>query len=136
MKKSSSFKFGFTLIELIVVVAMVAILSSVILIGLSRSRADAKIASAQSTMVSILPIANSCLDGTEVLLPMDNAQTGGGEICEDIETNWPELTGGWEYDTNPTSNTVSHSFTYSASDGNGNSITCTAASGCVVTLEE
>ncbi len=126
---------GFTLLELLVVVAIIGILTSLVMIGLSRSRAKAKIVSAQSTMGSILPIANSCLDDAEGLLAMDDAISGGGEICDGVETNWPELVGGWSYGT-PTSVVLTHSFTYSASDDLGNSITCSAGSDCVLELAE
>jgi len=131
MKKN--IKKGFTLIELLVVIAIIGILATVVIASLSSSRTKSKVAAAQSTMSSILPLAVTCMDDGSQLEPM-TANTGGGVLCNATTATWPTITGGWTYDTAPTSDPVHNTFSFSASDDSGNSITCTDSNGCVTTL--
>jgi prepilin-type N-terminal cleavage/methylation domain-containing protein len=132
MKKDSMYarvkNFGFTILELIVVVAIIGILTSVVLVSLSNQRSKAKIASAQTTMNSVMPLAVTCLDDNSLL----NETTVGGLICDATESVWPELTSGWSYVASPVSDTDTNTFSFSATDG-VNTISCSEASGCVVT---
>lgn len=134
MRKNKSL--GFTIIELLIAIAIIGILTTVALTSLSNQRAKAKIASSQSTLSSILPIAIACMDDGDLFTDIGSL-TGGGNICGDTSPVWPELTGGWEYDMDPnppTSNTDLSTFSFSAADSLGNSVTCDETNGCVTVL--
>jgi prepilin-type N-terminal cleavage/methylation domain-containing protein len=86
-------KKGFTLIELLVVVAIIAILAGIVLVSLNSAKTKTRKASLQSTLSSIIPTANMCVnDGGSVQDPTANT-TGGGAICDlaDITETWPSL---------------------------------------------
>jgi len=63
-----NFKKGFTLIELLVVVAIIGILASVVFASTSNSKANAKVASATSTLRSFVGPLQICLN----LLPLNH----------------------------------------------------------------
>lgn len=126
---------GFTILELLVVVAIIGILSSVILISLDNTRSKSKIASIQESLGSVVPLAITCLDDGSQLTPMTDS-SGGGVLCSSTVSEWPELVSGWSYDINPTSNVNTNTFSFGASDQKGNSVICSDSEGCVTTLEE
>ncbi len=126
---------GFTLLELLVVIAIIGILAAVVTAALLSSRAKSKIASVQTTMSSILPIAVACMDSKDALQDMDSLTEGGGDICGVSTPSWPVISPGWSY-SHPTSVPASNTFSFSASDEAGNSVTCTDSTGCVTTFAE
>ena len=126
---------GFTILELLVVIAIIGILATVTIGMLADSRTKAKVAAAQSTLKSVYPLVVACMDEGSELNAMTST-AGGGTICDASSVVWPEIGGDWAYDTDPASTPDSNLFTYSASDVNGNSVTCDEANGCVVALAE
>ncbi|MDB5204681.1 MAG: hypothetical protein JWP09_709 [Candidatus Taylorbacteria bacterium] len=134
-KKRQNLASGFTLLELLVVIAIIGILAAVVTAALLSSRAKSKIASAQTTMSSILPIAVACMDSKDALQNMASLTEGGGDICGVSTPSWPVIAPGWTY-SNPISDPSSNTFSFSASDDAGNSVTCTDSSGCVTTSVE
>lgn len=125
---------GFTLIELLVVIAIIGILSSVVIVSLNNQRSKAKIAAAQSTISSVLPLVITCLDEGKDINPITDAEDGGGTICDGNDAIWPPLAGGWTYSSlTPTFLVSNTSFIFAVDDGvGGNSISCNNTNGCVL----
>ena len=91
MKKTKSF----TLIELLLVMAIVGILAGTILVGVSGQREKARAARAFETMNSVLPYAIECyIQGTDMTAP---TTAGGGVLCGPI--TYPNLGDECEYYT-------------------------------------
>lgn len=92
--KTKKYSKGFTLVELLVVIAIIGILAAVVLVSLSSQRDKARRASAVQTVKSVMTIAVSCLtEGGNVLAPT-SASTGAGNICSAIgfaNSVWPDL---------------------------------------------
>lgn len=129
------FNKGFTLIEILIVVGIIGILSSVVFSSLGNARAKARTASAQQTMGSIFTGLVSCWgEGVTVNTPAtgDLQDGGAGVICAGSATNYVTLPPGWVYcddDGGGTCTTVSTPTSISAF-GDSFTITCTDT-GCV-----
>lgn len=118
MKKIFSEKKGFTLLELLIVMAVIVILVAVIIAGISSSRDKSRKASAQQTMKSVLPFAADCyMRGKSI--PATPA--AGNRICDDTNITFPAFDAktGWAY-TSSTSN-----FEYKAWNTNNHAQTIT-----------
>lgn len=94
-------KKGFTLIELLIVVAIIAMLATAILMGLSRSRKDARINSSKTSLKTVLPAIISCRDSSGTVVVPSNVETGTKAICNPSNnfsnSFWPQLSGGYQY---------------------------------------
>jgi prepilin-type N-terminal cleavage/methylation domain-containing protein len=113
MKKKQKMKRAFTLIELLIVIAIIGILASVVLVS-TRSGVDkAKRASALTTASSALPEIVACQDdgfGTNAW-----AAGGGTKICNDAShtVTWPDTTStGWTIVAAASAVPVPDAFTY------------------------
>ncbi len=81
---------AFTLIELLIVIAIIGILAATVLVSLSNARKKAKIAQAFSTMQSLSKVASSCvMDGKDLIDPAASG-AGGTEVCLGSE-NYPDI---------------------------------------------
>jgi prepilin-type N-terminal cleavage/methylation domain-containing protein len=129
------FNKGFTLIEIMIVVGIIGILSSVVFSSLGNARAKARTAAAQQTMGSIFTGLVSCWgEGNVVNTPaVGDLQDGGaGAICAGSGTSYVILPPGWVYcddDPGGTCATVSTPTSISAF-GDAFTVTCTDT-GCV-----
>ncbi|MCX6763057.1 MAG: type II secretion system protein [Candidatus Moranbacteria bacterium] len=92
--KNKKYAKGFTLVELLVVIAIIGILAAVVLVSLSSQRDKARRTSATQSVKSVMAIAVACLsEGGDVEAPV-NTSTGGGLICNKTGytgSNWPDL---------------------------------------------
>lgn len=88
---------AFTLVEILVIVAIIGILSVVVLAFLDKSRLNARKNSVATTVRSTLPIIISCKDsGGTVANP-----AAGNQICDNNypDSFWPSLPGDYQYQT-------------------------------------
>lgn len=112
-------KKGFTLIEILIVVSIIMILSSIILVNINNSRKNARIKSAMTSAQSSLNIIVSCNDaeGTVTVPPV-----AGDQICDIIhpDSKWAPLPSGYTYDG---TGDFSHECDFNV-NGDGATINC------------
>lgn len=107
-KKSKKFIFlkwrgrSFSLIELLVVMAVIGILTTITVIAVQGSRQKTKIIVAKAALLEVGNYLANCAasnngQGTAIQAPADNS-IGGGSVCEGLSDIWPSLkSSGWLY---------------------------------------
>ncbi len=78
---------GFTLVELMLVIAIIGILSAIVMVGIRSSRERAKATSTLTTMRSAVPYAVKCYLNESPL----SSPVAGTKICPGSSVDWPEL---------------------------------------------
>lgn len=111
---------GFTFIEIMVVVAIIAIIASAVLVSIGQSRKNARINGARTTLRSALLVISSCKDsGSNVMAP-SSTETGNTLICQSgiAGAFWPRLPDGYVYGAGGANmyNSTSCNFKVSTSD--------------------
>ena len=78
MKTTIKANRGFTLVELLLVIAIIGILAAVLFISLGKQRQRARITAFKEQMRTLLPNMTTCVDNGGVLLTPNGT---GGDIC-------------------------------------------------------
>ena len=103
MKKN---EIGFTLVEMLVVIAIIGILSSVAVVNLNSARNKSKMAAIKTQLNSVIPLVQLCYSFDKPLLydgefPCnDNNKIEYNEpVCDGVSDLWPLLEHDYEYGT-------------------------------------
>lgn len=133
---------GFTLIELMIVIAIIGILAGVVTVSMKSSVDKSKRASALTSAASVLPELVTCEDDGGFTSNRTSPTSGGGVICVTTsggstavsghDAQWPDISQtGWSYSATAGTINSAYSFTLTKTDGPNSPITCTLASnGC------
>ncbi len=117
-------KNAFTLIEILLVMAVIGILSSVILVGMGAFRKKARVSAALKTAESATAELAYCYLNNNTIVWWANETNGGGTICSGAG-EWPSLTAHCQYFGH---NEAQHEFSIKCND-NQHTITCNYADG-------
>jgi len=121
-------KSGFTLVEILLVIAVIGILSSVIMVGIGGVRKKARTSAALKTAESATAELAHCYLNDKPITPWTNNINGGGIICSGAG-EWPSLTHRCHYDI---FNAANYEFSIKCNDDQ-HTITCNYADGkCIV----
>ncbi|MDD5397318.1 MAG: type II secretion system protein [Candidatus Moranbacteria bacterium] len=142
MKKNKiKFEKGFTLVELLTVIAIIGILASVVLVSMQGSVEKSKTASAITTLSSLLPELVTCADDNGIAT---SATPGAGNIvccnksgCPTVQSGhsvtWPAILAktGYDYAGTPSGSLALGTYTFTATKSGQPTITCSYAdNGC------
>lgn len=137
-QKNNSLKKGFTLIEVMMVMAIIGIMAGVVMVSMKSSVDRSKKSSALTTASSVLPEIVTCQDDGGNINRPSSSSTGGGTICSAAGHNaaWPNISQtGWVYSAAGGGTWVSNAnivtMTFNLTKNGETAITCSFASnGC------
>ncbi|HHX58412.1 MAG TPA: prepilin-type N-terminal cleavage/methylation domain-containing protein [Candidatus Moranbacteria bacterium] len=111
---------GFTLVELLLVIAIIGILSGIILVGVTSYRKNARVTKVMAELGGQLQNITMCFsdDGSV------GAPNGGSNICQGRSSygKWPALLGDWGYGSSEFRS--SSNWYFSASSSEDRAIIC------------
>ena len=118
---------GFTLVELLIVIAIIGVLAGVVMVSSAGSVEKSKRASAMTTMSSVLPELVACQDDGFGL----NAYNTASTICNDAShtVKWPDINTktGYTVTAGAATNAQILSYTFTAAKTGQITITCSYA---------
>ncbi len=131
--KKQFYEKGFTVIELLVVVAIIAVFSTIIFVSLQGAKNDGGKANIVTTMRSVLGELGLCANdsGVAPIAPSPSLYVCAGnasqtQLLSGHTTKWPDLVGGWAYGS--TSGTVfSGNYTFNITKSGQDPIVCSFA---------
>ncbi|MCX6761802.1 MAG: type II secretion system protein [Candidatus Moranbacteria bacterium] len=89
---------GFTLIEVLFIVAIIIILVSVVFANINQSRVNARVNAAKTSLRTTLPAVLACNDSSSAVNVPVGTEDGSKLICNNITTSaWPKLSNGYQY---------------------------------------
>lgn len=129
---------GFTMVELLFVIAIIAVLSVIILTTLASTKERGNRSSAVSTATSIMAELATCTAGggygytdgapsAGITYLCQNAATGNSAASGTATTFWPSLgSTGWAYQT-PTGTLAANTYAFNVTKAGQTTITCTVS---------
>lgn len=91
-------KKGFTLLEILIVVAIIGILASVIFVFMSQSKKNARLNNAKTALKGAILMVISCNDANSTVNVPSGLENGTKDICPATpNSHWPALQGGYTY---------------------------------------
>jgi prepilin-type N-terminal cleavage/methylation domain-containing protein len=89
---------GFTLIEVLIVVAIISILATIVLVSTMQSKRNARLNNAKTTLKNVILVVYSCNDAGSPVVAPSGTETGTKMICANsTKSFWPTLQGGYTY---------------------------------------
>lgn len=125
---------GFTLLELLIVIAIIGVLAATIFVSLNSSREKSHRSSALASLRSAMPVLIECGNSGGFGFN-DSTSMAGMYVCQNTSSGnnlkigypavWPTLLNGWSYNVPTGGDTGTSDYVYSASKAGQPTITCT-----------
>ena len=116
-------KIGFTLLELLVVISIIALFAAILISAIGDTRAKGQRAGVVSDAMSVIPELSLCAN--ENVDP--SAPVAGDVICLGGSATWPEVKSGWAYGTGadaPTGTVLGGSYVFYLTKSGQTRISC------------
>jgi len=140
-KSKTKLKKGFTLIEILITIAILGILAGIILVKLNGARERSHDKAALSTMESLSKAVGACLISKETLTNLTfwwwfpgpptglwfHPPTVGTPVCGDSRQVWPELKNGWSIVAVTSEATIAEGYYVIRAVNGTKNITCSFA---------
>lgn len=121
-------KKAFTIVELLLVVAIIVILLTSIYMAISNSRKNARVNSAKTTLKSLMITLVSCSISGSAPIPVNIGEVGQ-EVCVGVpDAKWPSLPSGYAWNVSTGNFGYACNFEVLTSDTSTGKLTCNCIS--------